>query len=178
MSIHTAAPMSGAYAVDPVHSSLGFSISYQGVSIFRGTLREVDAKLVDGRLEGGAPVESISITTPEAFRAHVLSTEFFDAEAHPEVKFSSTSLDVQADGRASVRGDLTMKGVTRPVQAAGRWTAPTTDAFGNTRANLALEAVIDRREWGMTWNAPLPSGGDALGNEVTLSISLSLVAEA
>lgn len=176
MSIPTA-PMIGTYTVDPVHSSLGFSVAYQGVSVFRGTMTEVDARLVDGRLEGRARVESISITTPEAFRSHILSPEFFDAEAHPEVTFVSAPLDIRDDGRTRVRGDLTIKGVTRPVDATGTWTAPATDAFGNARANLALEAVIDRTEWGMTWNAPLPSGGNALGNEVTLTISLSLVAE-
>jgi polyisoprenoid-binding protein YceI len=178
MSTTTTAPIFGTYNADPVHSSLGFSIPLQGVSVFRGTLTEVDATLVDGRLEGTAPVESISITTPDEFRAHVLSAEFFDAEAHPEVKFVSTALDVQQDGRARVAGDLTIKGVTKPVHATGTWTAPVTDAFGNTRANLALEAVIDRTEWGIDWNAPLPSGGNALGNEVTLTISLSLIAEA
>jgi len=178
MSIPIAAPMIGTYNADPVHSSLGFSVPYQGVSVFRGTLTEVDAKLVDGRLEGSAPVESISITAPEAFRAHVLSAEFFDAEAHPELTFVSTALDVQEEGRVRVSGDLTIRGVTKPVDASGTWTAPATDAFGNTRANLALEAVIDRTEWGMNWNAPLPSGGNALGNEVTLTISLSLVEEA
>ncbi len=178
MSTLTATPMIGTFHADPVHSSLAFSVPYQGVSVFRGTLTEVDAKLVDGRLEGTAPVESISITTPEAFRAHVLSAEFFDAKAHPELKFVSTALDVEEDGRAHVSGNLTIRGVTRPVHATGIWTAPATDAFGNTRANLALEAVIDRREWGMNWNAPLPSGGNALGNEVTLTISLSLVEEA
>jgi polyisoprenoid-binding protein YceI len=178
MSTPTATPMIGTYNADRVHSSLGFSIRYQGVSVFRGTLTEVDAKVVDGRLEGTAPVESISITTPETFREHVLSAEFFDATAHPEVKFVSTALDIQEDGRARVSGDLTIKGVTQAVHATGTWTAPATDAFGNTRANLALEAVIDRTEWGISWNAPLPSGGDALGNEVTLTISLSLVAEA
>jgi polyisoprenoid-binding protein YceI len=125
--------MIGTYNADPVHSSLGFSIPYQGVSVFRGTLTEVDAKLVDGRLEGTAPVESISITTPETFRAHVLSAEFFDVKAHPEVTFVSTALDVQEDGRARVSGDLTIKGVTKPVHATGTWTAPATDAFGNTR---------------------------------------------
>jgi polyisoprenoid-binding protein YceI len=178
MTTPTATPMTGTYNADPVHSSLGFAVPYQGVSVFRGTLTEVDAKLVDGRLQGTVPVESISITTPEAFRAHVLSAEFFDAAAHPELKFVSTALDVQEDGRAHVSGDLTIKGVTRPVHATGTWTAPATDAFGNTRANLALEAVIDRTEWGINWNAPLPFGGSALGNEVTLTISLSLVAEA
>ena len=177
MSTPTATVMVGTYTADPVHSSLGFSISVQGVSVFRGTLTEVDAKLAEGRLEGTAPVESISITTPEAFRAHLLSAEFFDVAAHPEVKFVSTALDVQEDGRARVSGDLTIKGVTKPVHATGAWIAPATDAFGNSRANLALEAVIDRTEWGIDWNAPLPSGGKALGNEVTLTISLSLVAE-
>lgn len=178
MSTPTAAPMIGTYNADPVHSSLGFSVPYQGVSVFRGMLTEVEAKLVDGRLEGTAPVESISITAPETFRAHVLSAEFFDVKAHPEVKFVSTALDVQEDGRARISGDLTIKGVTKSVRATGTWTAPATDAFGNTRANLALEAVIDRTEWGINWNAPLPSGGSALGNEVTLTISLSLVEEA
>jgi polyisoprenoid-binding protein YceI len=178
MSTPTATPIIGTFNADPIHSSLGFSIPYQGVSVFRGTLTEIEAKLVDGRLEGTAPVESISITTPEAFRAHVLSAEFFDAEAHPEVKFISTALDIQEDGRARVSGDLTIRGVTNPVHATGTWTAPATDAFGNTRANLALEAVIDRTQWGMNWNAPLPSGGKALGTEVALAISLSLVGEA
>ena len=178
MSTPTATPIIGTYNADPVHSSLGFSIPYQGVSVFRGTLTEVEARLVDGRLEGTAPVESISITTPEMFRAHVLSAEFFDADAHPEVKFISTALDVQEDGRARISGDLTIRGITNPVHATGTWTAPATDAFGNTRANLALEAVIDRTEWGMNWNAPLPSGGKALGTEITLAISLSLVGEA
>src|SRR5262249_22070783 len=103
--------------------------------------------------------------------------EFFDAETHPEVRFVSTVLDVEDDGCVRVSGDLTIKGVTKSVHVTGTWTAPTTDAFGNTRANLALEAVIDRTEWGMSWNARLPSGGNALGNEVTLTISLSLVEE-
>jgi polyisoprenoid-binding protein YceI len=178
MTTPTATTMIGTYNADPVHSTLGFSVRYQGVSVFRGTLTEVDAKLVDGRLEGAAPVESISITTPETFRAHLLSAEFFDAKAHPEVKFVSTALDVQEDGRARISGDLTMKGVTKPVHAIGTWTAPATDASGNARANLDVEAVIDRTEWGINWNAPLPSGGKAVGNEVTLTISLSLLEDA
>ncbi len=69
----TATTLSGTYTADPVHSSFGFAVRYQGVSLFKGTLEEVDAKLVDGRLEGAAKVESISIRTPEQFRAHVLS---------------------------------------------------------------------------------------------------------
>ena len=168
-------PFSGTYTADPVHSSFGFAVRYQGVSLFKGTLSEVDAKLTDGRLEGTATVESISIRTPEQFRAHVLGAEFFDAANHPEVAFTSSDLDLREDGTATVQGELTIKGITRPVSATGTWIEPAADAFGNTRGHLNLEAVIDRTEYEMNWNAPLPSGGKALANEVTLTVELSLV---
>jgi len=171
----TSTPLAGAYAADPIHSSFGFAVRYQGVSIFRGTLDGVQATLAGGRLEGTAQVESISIRTPEQFRAHVLSAEFFDAANHPEVTFESTELDLREDGTAVVKGDLTIKGITKPIEATGSWTAPAADAFGNTRGHLNLEAVIDRTEYEMNWNAPLPSGGKALANEVTLTVELSLV---
>jgi polyisoprenoid-binding protein YceI len=174
----TTTSLSGTYTADPVHSSFGFGVRYQGVSLFRGTLNEVEAKLLDGRLEGTAKVESISIKTPEQFRAHVLSAEFFDAENHPEVTFASTSIDVADDGSATVTGDLTIKGITKPVTATGTWTPPAADAFGNSRAHLNLEAVIDRTEWDMNWNMALPSGGNVLANDVTLTIELSLVEQA
>jgi polyisoprenoid-binding protein YceI len=171
-------PFAGTYAADPVHSSFGFAVRYQGVSLFKGTLSEVDAELVDGQLEGIAKVESISIRTPEQFRAHVLSAEFFDAENHPEVKFASSDIDLADDGTAKVQGELTIKGITRPVAAAGSWVAPAPDAFGSTRGHLNLEAQIDRTEWDMNWNMALPSGGNVLANEVTLTVELSLVEQA
>ena len=171
----TATPLSGTYTVDPVHSSFGFAVKYQGVSVFRGTLGEVDATLAGGRLEGAAKVESISIRTPEQFRAHVMSPEFFDAANHPEVRFVSDELDLREDGSAKVAGRLTIKGITKPVVAPGPWTAPAADAFGNTRGHLTLEAVIDRNEWDMNWNMPLPTGGDVLANDVTLTVDISLV---
>ena len=171
-------PLSGSFEADPVHSSFGFSVRYQGVSIFRGTLTQVEAGLRHGRLEGTAKVDSISIRTPEQFRAHVLSSEFFDAAHHSEITFVSTGLAIDSTGAASVTGDLTIKGITRPVAATGRWTAPAADAFGNARAHLALEAVIDRTEWDMDWNMALPSGGRALDDAVTLTIELSLVQRA
>jgi polyisoprenoid-binding protein YceI len=178
MSTTAIAPLQGTYTVDPVHSSFGFAVRYQGVSIFRGTLDEVSATLSDGRLEGAAKVESISIRTPEQFRAHVLSPEFFDAADHPEVRFISTKLDLAEDGTATVAGELTIKGITRPVEAKGSWKAPAADAFGNTRAHLELEAIIDRTEFDMNWNVPLPSGGGALANDVTLIVDLSLIEQA
>jgi polyisoprenoid-binding protein YceI len=176
----TAAPtrFEGAYTADPVHSSFGFSVRYQGVSVFRGSLSEVEASLKDGRLEGSAKVESISIRTPEQFRAHVLSAEFFDAANHPEVRFASSNLELDDDGTARVEGELTIKGITRPVAAAGTWSAPAPDAFGSTRGHLELEATIDRTEFDMNWNLPLPSGGVALANDVTLTVELSLIEQA
>ncbi len=174
----TVTTLGGTYAADPVHSSFGFGVRYQGVSIFRGTLDEVAATLADGRLEGAAQVESISIRTPEQFRAHVLSEEFFDAANHPTVTFTSSDLDLREDGTASVAGELTIKGITNPVTATGTWIAPAADAFGNTRGHLQLEAVIDRTQWDMNWNLPLPSGGKALANEVTLTVDVALVEQA
>jgi polyisoprenoid-binding protein YceI len=177
MSTATSA-LSGTYNADPVHSSFGFAVRYQGVSLFRGTLDEATATLTDGRLEGSAKVESISIRTPEQFRAHVLGADFFDAENHPEVSFTSNSFDVTNDGVATLDGDLTIKGITHPVQAKGTWTPAAADAFGNTRAHLNLEAIVDRSKYEMTWNAPLPAGGNALANDVTLTVDVSLVAQA
>jgi len=171
----TATTLSGSYVADPVHSSFGFSVRYQGVSLFKGTLDEVAATLTDGRLDGAAKVESISIRTPEQFRAHVLSPEFFDAAGHPEVTFTSSDIDLREDGAVTVEGELTIKGITRPVTATGTWIAPAPDAFGSTRGHLNLETQVDRTEFDMNWNAPLPSGGKALANEVTITVELSLV---
>jgi len=178
MTTATQTLLDGTYTADPVHSSFGFAVRYQGVSLFRGTLSDVTATLGDGKLDGSAKVESISIRTPEQFRAHVLAADFFDAENHPEVSYTSSDVQLGEDGTATVAGELTIKGITRPVQATGTWIAPTPDAFGSTRGHLQLEAVVDRTEFDMNWNAPLPSGGKALANEVTLTVDLSLIEQA
>ena len=178
----TATKLSGTYVADPIHSSFGFSVRYQGVSLFRGTLDDVTASVtVDDngtRIEGAGKVESISIRTPEQFRAHVLSEEFFDAANHPEVKFTSTDIELNEDGTAKVTGELTIKGITQPAVAAGTWTAPEADAFGGTRGHLNLEAVVDRTAYDMNWNMPLPSGGNALANDVTLTVDIALIQQA
>lgn len=174
----TATQLGGSYVADPVHSNFGFAVRYQGVSLFKGTLDDVNATLTDGRLEGAAQVESISIRTPEQFRAHVLGDEFFDADNHPQVTFTASDVDLADDGTASVDGELTIKGITRPVRATGTWTAPEADAFGSSRGHVNLEAQVDRTEFDMNWNIPLPSGGKALANEVTLTVELSLVEQA
>ena len=102
----------------------------------------------------------------------------FDAANHSEVTFTSQEIELGDDNTAKVDGELTIKGITRPVTANGTWIAPAADAFGSTRGHLNLEALIDRTEFEMNWNAPLPSGGKALANQVTLTVELSLVEQA
>jgi polyisoprenoid-binding protein YceI len=176
----TLQPLSGAYAADPIHSSFGFAVRYMGVSTFRGTLDDVSATLIAApervSLEGSAKVESISITTPEQFRQHVLSADFFDAAAHPEIAFRSTNVELAPDGRATVDGELTIKGNTRPVRAEGTW-APEAETLSGRRAHLELTTTVDRTAFGVDWNADLPNGSKALANDVELTISLALLAQ-
>jgi polyisoprenoid-binding protein YceI len=180
MSIHTTT-LTGTYGADPIHSSCAFAVKYLGVSTFRGTLGRVSAELEvrpDGAaLAGAADVESISILTPEQFRAHVLGEEFFAAETYPQVTFSSNDIILHEDGTASVSGALTIKGNTRAVNAHGTWSAPAVDPMGKTRSHLALETTINRRDFGITWDVRLPSGGGALADEVTITADLALVAK-
>jgi polyisoprenoid-binding protein YceI len=174
----TTTALAGTFNADPVHSSFGFAVKYQNVSMFRGTLGDVTATFADGKLEGSAKVESISIVTPEQFRAHVLSADFFDVENHPTVDFTSTDVTLNDDATAVVTGDLTIRGVTKPVTATGTWQAPSADVFGNTRAHLQLDTTIDRTDFGLNWNMPLPAGGNALANEVTLTVDIALIQQA
>jgi polyisoprenoid-binding protein YceI len=173
-------PLTGTFKVDPIHSSFGFAVTYMGVSTFRSTFEEVTADLSTTdtglKLTGSAKVESINIRQPEAFRGHVLSADFFDAEQHPELQFESTSVALETDGRARVEGTLTIKDTAKPVVAEGTWAAPQTDAAGHERAHLYLEATVSRKDFGLQWDAPLPNGGTALGDDVTISVDASLIA--
>lgn len=172
-------PFAGTYEADPVHSSVSFRVVHMGVSTFIGSFVDVAARLAaeDGRttLEGVAMVESISITAPPEFRAHVLGEDFFDVERHPAVSFRSNEVELRNDGRAAARGELTIKGIARPVVATGSFVEPVDDPFGARRGSLTLETTIDRRDFGMAWNAPLPNGGEALGTDVALVVQLELV---
>ena len=180
-SLTSPGTIAGSYTVDPVHSSFGFAVRYMGVSTFRNHFSAVEARLSDESgqwvLDGKAKVESVGITTPDQFRAHVLSEEFFDAASHPQITFRSTSVELKDDARATVEGELTIKGITRPLTATGTWQGDTPHAFGGERAALQLEAVVDRTEFDLNWNAPLPTGGNALEKQVTLNVDLTLVKE-
>lgn len=172
--------LTGIFAADPDHSSVVFGIRHMNVSMFRASFGGLDARLVGDdsgvTLEGRVPVESISITTPAEFREHVLTGEdFFDARSHPEITFHSSRVELEEEGTARVEGELTIKGVSKAVTAIGLYREPIQDPFGAVRAAIELEATVDRREWGMNWQLPLPGGGEALGYQVELTIHLELV---
>jgi polyisoprenoid-binding protein YceI len=163
----------GTFAADPVHSHVGFEVPY-AVATFSGEVPDFTATLVDGHLEGSAKIESIRLKD-ENLQAHVLSPEFFDAERHPVLTFSG---DLARDGdKATIDGEITIKGITQPATLTGTVVGPTVDHFGATRIGLTLETVVDRTAFDMKWNMPLPNGEPALGNEVTLKADLTLVAQ-
>ena len=167
------------WTLDTVHSDASFAVKHMGVSTFRAEFATVDATLDtsgdDIKLTGRVPVESV-ILKDENLRGHLYSEEFFDVANTPNVDFVSTSIERGAGDEVTVRGDLTIKGVTKPVVGKGVVTQPTEDAFGGTRTGVDLEAVLDRTEYGLNWNAPLPKGGFALSNDVKLHIHLEFVA--
>jgi len=166
----------GTWQLDPVHSSVGFEVPYL-VGTFKGEFRDVQATLAvaDGaaRLQGAAKVDSVDVKD-ENLAAHLKSPEFFDAERHPELRFAAGEISLDRD-RLSFSGEITIKGVTKPVQVTGTLAPPLTDPFGRERLGLRLSAAVDRTEFGIAWNAPLPSGEPALANEVTIVAELYFV---
>jgi polyisoprenoid-binding protein YceI len=167
----TAVP-AGTWQIDPVHSTVGFEVAYQA-GTYRGTFREVEAKLENGKLSGSAKVASVDVKD-ENLNAHLQSPDFFDAERAPELRFVAPSLRREGD-RIAADGELTIKGETKPVTIAGTAKGPIVDAFEKERVGLVLETTVDRTEFGLNWNMPLPSGEPALGNDVKIVAELQLV---
>lgn len=169
----------GTWNVDPVHSGLHFAITHNGIATFRSGFNEYAATLTGGespKLEGSVEVASIDISE-EMLKGHLLSPDFFDAEKHPQLVFSSTELSVEEDGSVRLAGELEIRGETREVQAVGRFAQVGADLGGNERVGFSLETAVDRREFGLDWNADLPNGGQALEYEVTINVELEFVAE-
>jgi polyisoprenoid-binding protein YceI len=175
-TILTIAP-AGTWSLDPVHSRVDFEVSYLA-GTFKGEFHEVGAELtVDGErasLEGTAKVASVDVKD-ENLSAHLQSPDFFDAERHPELRFAAEDIRLDGDGKVSVDGELTIRGVTRPVQVTGTVTTPIVDYTGNDRIGLNLSTSVDRTEFGVNWNQALPSGYPALANDVTILAELQFV---
>lgn len=169
----------GNYAVDPVHTSIGFGVVHNGVSTFRSRFTDYEAKLVGGespRLEGTVEVASIDVSD-EQLKGHLLSPEFFDAERHPRMRFSSSEVKLGEGGAVTVRGELEVKGNGRQVEASGKLVPLGADLAGKPRVGLSLSTSVDRRDFGLDWNAELPGGGKVLDDDVTIEVELELVAE-
>ena len=171
--IETAIP-TGTWKADTVHSSVAFEVPY-AVATFSGEVPEFEASLVDGKLAGVAKIASLTVKD-ENLQAHLLAPDFFDAERHPEVRFSGSKLTRDGD-KATLDGEITIKGITKPATLTGTITGPAIDHFGANRVGFKLETVIDRTEFDIKWNMPLPNGDPALANEVTLKADLTLVAQ-
>lgn len=169
----------GTWAVDPVHSSVGFAVTHNGVTTFRSGFDRYAAQLTGGeqpRLEGTVEVGSIAIDE-EMLKGHLLSPEFFDTQRFPQLRFASSELSVEEDGTLWVLGELEIHGETREVEAGGRFAQLGGDLAGKERVGLSLEATVDRRNFGLDWQAELPSGGEVLDYAVTISVDLELVRE-
>lgn len=172
-SEQTAAVPTGTWSLDPVHSSIGFAVKHSGVMTFKGTFGEFDATLADGRLKGTAKVASVRVDDPN-LAGHLQTPDFFDAEQFPELRFSSKEIARDGD-TVSIEGELTLRGVTQPVEIAGTITGPVTDGYGNQRVGLDLETTINRRDYGINWSMELPSGEPGLADDVTITANLALV---
>lgn len=172
----TIAP-AGTWSLDPVHSIVGFEVGYLA-GTFKGRFHDVSASLTvgdDGRatLEGNAKVASVDVKD-ETQNAHLQSPDFFDAENYPELRF--TAEDLRLDGeQVTVNGEITIKGVTKPTTVTGTVAPPIDDPWGNRRLGLTLTAAVDRTDFGLNWNNPLPSGDLALANEVQIIAELQFV---
>jgi polyisoprenoid-binding protein YceI len=165
----------GTWSADKVHSTVGFAVAYLA-GTFQGTFSDFEASLSDGRLSGSAEVTSVQVKD-ENLAAHLQSPDFFDAERHPQLSFESNDI-VRSGDELTLAGEITLKGHTEPVEITGHITDPVADPYGGERLGLQLEATVDRSDFGISWNNPLPSGDAALSNDVTIIVDLQLVKEA
>ena len=175
-TILTIAP-AGTWNLDSVHSRVDFEVSYLA-GTFKGEFHEIGAELTveadRASLEGTAKVASVDVRD-ENLSAHLQSPDFFDAERHPELRFTAEDIRLDGDGQVSVDGDLTIKGITQPVTVTGTVTAPMSDPYGTERIGLNLTTKVDRTNFGINWNNPLPSGEPSLANDVTILAELQFV---
>lgn len=169
----------GTWTVDPVHSSISFAITHNNVATFRSGFAAYEATLTGGespQLVGSVDVDSIEIDEAQ-LKGHLMSPEFFDTERFPRLTFTSDRFDVADDGTVRLAGELEIKGTKREVEATGRFGELGADLGGNPRVALSVSTAVDRRDFGIDFNADLPSGGTVLEWEVAINVDLELVAQ-
>jgi polyisoprenoid-binding protein YceI len=176
--------LTGSYTIDPVHSRIGFVARHAMVTKVRGSFNEFDGS---GYFDAANPansklqlsIKAASIDTRNADRdAHLRSNDFFDMDTYPQITFSSTSVEPAGDVRFRVTGDLTIKGVTRPVTVDFEYTGSAVDPYGNQRIGFEGSTVVNRKDWGVNWNAALEAGGVLVSENVTLEFEVSAIRSA
>ncbi len=178
---HIAPELTGEYSLDPAHSRVGFVARHAMVTKVRGSFNEVSGT---GYFDAADPsrsklevvIEAASIDTRNGDRdAHLRSNEFFDMETYPQIRFVSTAVEAVDETTFRVPGDLTIKGVTKPVTIDFEYTGAAVDPFGNQRIGLEGSVTVNRKDWGVSWNAPLEAGGVLVGEKVVLEFEVSAI---
>jgi polyisoprenoid-binding protein YceI len=181
-SLLTAAAATAAtYTIDAAHSSVGFKVRHMMVSKvtgsfgeFSGTFDYVEGQ--PGQWTAAATIKTASVNTNDAKRdGHLRNADFFDAENYPEIAFVSTGVSKKGDGWM-LTGDLTMHGVTKPVELELEFNGAITDPWGNDRVGFSAKGALDRRDFGITYNTVLDKGGVAVSNEVELMLEIEAIA--
>lgn len=173
--------LTGTYTIDPSHSRLGFVVRHAMVTKVRGSFADFEGSVtVDGANPAGSSVNvsaaMASVSTGDEGRdGHLRSPEFFDVEANPTMTFSSNTIEPAGGDDYKVTGDLTIAGVTRPVTIDLEFTGAAKDPFGNDRIGFEGRAEINRKDWGLEWNAALETGGILVGEKVKLELDISAV---
>jgi polyisoprenoid-binding protein YceI len=178
----TTATATTTWNIDPAHSVAEFKVKHMMISNVKGQFAKItgalsldESDLTDSRVE--ALIESASIETRDAQRdAHLKSADFFDVQKFPTLSFKSTRISVVRDGELAVEGDLTIRDVTRRVLFSVEGpTPPAKDPWGNTRVAVSATTKINRKDFGLTWNAALETGGILVGDEVTITLDVEFV---
>jgi len=173
--------LTGDYQIDVAHSRLGFVARHAMVTKVRGSFNQFDGRVhLDAddpsRSTARVEIDVASIDTRHEQRdAHLRGSDFLDVEQHPKIVFESTSIERAGDEVFRVTGDLTIRGVTRPVSFDLEFTGSAKDPYGNLRAGFEGATTISRKDWGITWNAALETGGVLVSDKVTLEFEISAV---
>jgi polyisoprenoid-binding protein YceI len=172
----------GTWSIDPVHSEVGFTVRHMMVSKVRGKFETFSGEIVTGAdpLDSSvtAEIDLSSITTGAPQRdAHIRSADFFEVETYPAMTYRSTGVRRDGDGFI-VDGKLTLKGVTKDVPLALELNGFGPDAYGGTRAGFSATAEINRRDFGVNWNAAIEGGGVVVGDKITIQLEIEAVLQA
>ncbi len=166
------------WAVDPTHSEIGFKVKHMMFTNVSGKFQKFTAEIVsegddfeNAKIEFEGDIDSL--TTGNADRdTHLLSADFFDAGTFPKINFGATSFKKINEGAYELIGDLSLHGVSKSVKLDAEYSGQMTDPWGNTKVGFTLSGKINRKDWGLNWNAALETGGVLVGEEVTLTIEL------